>query len=188
MKHQLNNVFGGLLTSHLVATPWMTARRGDGETWIFDWSALVFALAIGTTIVACRVGVVNNPTRSKDGIPPGMYFFTGSVALLAATGAFDARARWCFRRTSYRAASLAHVLCPIQRRRVPFLGQQQVFPALLRKTDALVVPAILPLILMIVWLLRVRFTNTCKKNPATRGGDVCSTPTWHVEPLVKQPR
>jgi hypothetical protein len=38
-----------------------------------------------------------------------------------------------------------------------FLGQQQVFPAALRKTAVLFVPAMLPLILMIFWLVRVRF-------------------------------
>ena len=37
MKHQSNNVFGGLLTIYMVATAWATARRRDGETSILDW-------------------------------------------------------------------------------------------------------------------------------------------------------
>jgi hypothetical protein len=40
-----------------------------------------------------------------------------------------------------------------------FLGQQQVFPAAIRKTGLLIVPAVLPLILLVFWLVRVRFTN-----------------------------
>jgi hypothetical protein len=44
-----------------------------------------------------------------------------------------------------------------------FLGQQQVFPAFLRKTNVLFVPALLPLLSLIFWLFRVRFTNAYKK-------------------------
>jgi hypothetical protein len=38
-----------------------------------------------------------------------------------------------------------------------FLGQQQVFPAFLRDSIFLTLPALLPLPLLIYWLLRVRF-------------------------------
>ena len=41
MKHQPNNVGGGILTFYLVGTAWLTARRRDGETSIFDWAALL---------------------------------------------------------------------------------------------------------------------------------------------------
>jgi uncharacterized membrane protein len=39
MKHQSNNVGGGILTCYLVATAWVTAKRKDGQTSIFDWAA-----------------------------------------------------------------------------------------------------------------------------------------------------
>jgi len=41
MKHQMNNVFGGVLTFYMVATAWVTVRRKDkdGQTGIFDWGA-----------------------------------------------------------------------------------------------------------------------------------------------------
>jgi len=41
-----------------------------------------------------------------------------------------------------------------------FLGQQQVFPAFVRKSNLLFLPGILPLILMILWLVRVRFYSS----------------------------
>jgi hypothetical protein len=44
-----------------------------------------------------------------------------------------------------------------------FLGQQRVFPASLRGAKVWFVPAFLPLILMIFWLLRVWFTNEYKR-------------------------
>ena len=48
MKSQMTNVFGGVLTFYLVATAWMTARRTDkdGGTGIFDFGALLLALAV----------------------------------------------------------------------------------------------------------------------------------------------
>src|SRR6266853_5942086 len=51
MKHQMNNVFGGVLAFYLVTTAWATARRRDGQTGIFDWGALLFALAVGAGII-----------------------------------------------------------------------------------------------------------------------------------------
>jgi uncharacterized membrane protein len=41
-----------------------------------------------------------------------------------------------------------------------FLGQQQVFPAALRGSILLVVLAIMPLILLVFWLFRVRFLKS----------------------------
>ena len=41
-----------------------------------------------------------------------------------------------------------------------FLARQQVFPALFRKTGVLFFLSFLPLILLIFWLIRVRFANT----------------------------
>src|SRR6266404_4148913 len=45
VKHQMNNVGGGILTFYLVATAWVTARRRDGETSTFYWAALLIPLA-----------------------------------------------------------------------------------------------------------------------------------------------
>ena len=49
MKHQPNNVFGGILTIYMVVTAWATARRRDGETGALDWLGCLFALTIGVT-------------------------------------------------------------------------------------------------------------------------------------------
>jgi len=57
------------------------------------------------------------------------------------------------------------------------LGQQQVFPAFLRKMNLLFLPAILPLMLLIFWLFRVRFTNAYKGKAMPRGGDAYSLRT-----------
>ena len=59
-----------------------------------------------------------------------------------------------------------------------FLGQgSKVFPAFILKTNVLFIPAILPLILLIFWLFRVRFTYAYKRTSMPRGADVYSLPT-----------
>ena len=178
MKSQMNNVFGGVLTFYLVATAWATARRRDGETGIFDWVALLVALALGAVIVTYGLEAANSQTGLKGGIPAGMYFFLGSVALLSAAGDLRmllhggvfgaqriARHLW---RMCYALFIASGSL---------FLGQQQVFPAFLRRTNVLFVPAVLPLIWMIFWLIRVRFTNAYKRKSLPSSGHVYSLRT-----------
>jgi hypothetical protein len=49
-----------------------------------------------------------------------------------------------------------------------FLGQPQVFPAALRGSIYLIVPAVLPLPLLIYWLIRVRFRDAYRIRPLAR--------------------
>jgi len=44
-----------------------------------------------------------------------------------------------------------------------FLARQHLFPELLRKTGSLVFLSLLPLLLMIFWLIRVRFTSAFRR-------------------------
>ncbi len=175
MKHQMNNVFGGVVTFYLLATAWVTARRRDGETSIFDWGALLIPLAIGIGLWISGLEAVHSQTRSKDGVPTGMHFFMGSVMLLAAAG----DVRMLVRGGVFGAKRIVRHLWRMCfglfiATGSFFLGQQQVFPAWLRKTNLLFVPAILPLILLIFWLVRVRFTNAYKRKSMPPGGDVYS--------------
>jgi uncharacterized membrane protein len=178
MKSQMNNVFGGVLTFYLVATAWVTARRRDGETGIVDWVALLVALALGAVIVTYGLEAANNQTGLKDGIPAGMYFFLGSVALLSAAG----DVRMLLRGGVFGAQRIARHLWRMCYALFIasgslFLGQQQVFPAFLRRTNVLFVPAVLPLILMIFWLVRVRFTNADNRKSMPSSGHVYSLRT-----------
>jgi hypothetical protein len=164
MKHEMSNVFGGVLAFYLVTTAWATARRRDGETGIFDWSALLFALAVGAGITAYGFEAANSPTGAKDGVPAGMYFFLASVALLSAAGDIRMLVRGGVFGVHRIARHLWRMCFSLFIATGSFfLGQQQVFPDWLRKTNVLFLPAILPLILLIFWLFRVRFANTHKE-------------------------
>ena len=160
VKHQNGNILGGIFTFYLVLTAWLTARRRDAKPGIFDWAALVIVAPIGALVLAeglkKALGVV-----PPDGVPTGMNFFLGSIILLAAAG--DIRMikhggifgrqrivrhlwRMCF---GFFIATGSF-----------FLSQAfKLFPALKATRTVLIVPAILPLILLIFWLVRVRFST-----------------------------
>ena len=170
MKHQMNNVFGGVLAFYLVTTAWATARRRDGETGIFDWGALLVALAVGGSIVTYGFEAAKRPTHSIGGVPAGMFFFLGSVALLSAAGDVRMLVRggvFGVRRIARHLWRMCFSLFIATGSF--FLGQQQVFPDWLRKTNVLFIPAILPLILLIFWLSRVLFTDAFKRTASRYG-------------------
>jgi uncharacterized membrane protein len=161
MKSQTGNVLGGTLTFYLVATAWLTARRKDVESGILDWGMALIAFTVGAVAVTYGLAAANSPTGLKSGDPAGPYFLLGSVALIAGTG----DARMLLRRSISATQRLARHLWRMcfalfVAAASIFLARQQVFPALFRKTGVLFFLSFLPLMLLIFWLIRVRFPNT----------------------------
>jgi hypothetical protein len=176
-KHQTLNGLMGVLTFYLVATAWLTARRSDGKTVNFDWVALMLPLAVAAILVTYGLEAVNSQTGVKEGYPAPAYFVFGLFALLFGIG--DVRmlvhggvfggqriarhlGRMCF---ALFIAAGSFFLGPSNRplRLMMTLGfGHQIFPALLRP-PVLVLLALLPLVMMILWLFRVRFTTAYKK-------------------------
>ena len=177
-RHQPNNFGGGIATFYLIGTAWLTARRKDGETSRLDWVVLLIPLALGTLTWMSGLKVVRSGASSQDGVPVGMTFFMGSILLLAAAGDLRmllrggvfgskriARHLWrmCF---GLFIASGSFFLGPSNRplRLLSSVGLGQHLPAALFSTGLYLILTILPLILLVFWLLRVRFSNAYKRN------------------------
>lgn len=136
------------------------------------WVGFLFAFAIGLLGVIHGIQEAIGTRASAPGVPPFMDIFMSSVILLAGLGDLRmlvrgiagirriARHLWrmCF---GWFIATGSF-----------FLGQQQLFPARLRGSPLLLVLALLPLMLLIFWLIRVRFTNAFKKMSRPRAGQV----------------
>ncbi len=120
---------------------------------------MVLGIAIGVLSTALGFEVANSPSGRINGVPPAPLFVFGAVALLAGLG--DIRMilsrglqgrhrlvrhlwRMCF---SLFIASGSF-----------FLGQAQVFPKPMRIYPLLAIPAFLPLVFLIYWLVRVSLT------------------------------
>ena len=191
VRHQPNNIGGGILTVYLIGTAWLTARRRDGETSRLDWVALLIPLALGILLWMSGLEKMRTPGPPKDGVPAGMHFFMGSVMLLAAAGDVRmlvhggvlgekriARHLWrmCF---GLFIAAGSFFLGGANRplRLLSTVGLGQHLPLALFNTGLYLALTILPLILLIFWLIRVRFTNAAKKYSMPRGGDAYSLRT-----------
>jgi hypothetical protein len=173
VRHQPNNIGGGIFTFYLIGTAWLTARRGDGETSRFDWVVLLIPLALGMLTWMTGIKIVRSGASSQDGVPVGMTFFMGSVMLLAAAGDVRmlvrggvagtkriARHLWrmCF---GLFIAAGSFFLGPQNRplRLLSTVGVGKYLSPALFSTTLYLILTLLPLILLIFWLVRVRFTN-----------------------------
>jgi hypothetical protein len=171
----LGNVFGGASALYLVTTGWLTARRREGQTSIFDWGALLFGLAVGVPILTDGLRIVSGSIPPKPGVPVGMILFLGSVVLLAAAG--DVRMLVCggvFGRQRI-ARHLWRMCFGLFIATGSFLAQRRVLAFLGGPKIMLLAP--LPLILMIFWLIRVRFQNAYERKSLPGSGDVHPLPT-----------
>lgn len=164
MKQQSINFVVGVLTFYLVATAWKAAKRKEGEIGMFEVVAMLVAFGIGTvSIVFGREGA-QSPTGLKDGFPAIAYFIFGSIALFAA--ALDSTV--LLRRGISGAQRIARHLwrmcfALLIAALSLFLGKQQHFPAVLRKTHLLPVPVILIALATIYWFTRVLFWGAHKE-------------------------
>jgi hypothetical protein len=173
VRNQPNNIGGGILTFYLIGTAWLAARRRDGETNRLDWVAFLIPLALGILTWRTGLRVLRSGASSLDGVPVGMTFFMGSIMLLAAAGdvrmllrggVFGAQRiarhlwRMCF---GLFIAAGSFFLGPSNRplRLLSAVGLGQHLSPVLFGTSLYLVLTILPLILLIFWLVRVRFAN-----------------------------
>jgi hypothetical protein len=173
MRHEPSNISGGTLTFYLIGTAWLTARRRDGENNRFDWVVLLIPLALGILTWMNGIKIVRSGASSQNGVPVGMTFFMGTVMLLAAAGDVRmlvggglygakriARHLWrmCF---GLFIAAGSFFLGPSNRplRLLSAVGLGQHLTPALFSTTLYLVLTILPLILLIFWLVRVRYAN-----------------------------
>jgi hypothetical protein len=179
VKHQPNNIGGGILTCYLVGTAWLTARRKDGQSSRADWLLFLIPLVLGLLTWSNGLQVVRRGASSQDGVPVGVIFFTGSIMLLAATGDLRMLLNHGFlgakrlRRHLWRMcyglfiASGSFFLGPQNRplRLLSSVGLGRHLPAALFSTPLYLFLTVLPLLLLIFWMVRLRFASADKQEP-----------------------
>jgi len=121
-------------------------------------------LAIGVLGWSNGVHAFFSETGSKYGVPAGMHLFMGTVCLLAAAGDVRMLLRGGVFGTQRVARHLWRMCFGLFIATGSFfLGQAvKVFPFLANQIDLLIIAAVLPLLLLIFWLLRVRFSAAYK--------------------------
>lgn len=139
----------------------MAARRRAVQTGIFDWVALLFAMFVGIACIVYGFKAINGQTH--DGVPAGMKFFFGFVIFAAAAGDIRMLARGGVSGAKRIARHLWRMCFGLFIASGSFfLGRQGIFPEFVRKSNGPILLTVLPLMLLVVWLVRVRFTSHYK--------------------------
>jgi hypothetical protein len=164
---QFGNIAGGALATYLVLTAWITVKRKAGTAGRAELALFAAAFATAGLLLYWGVLASTSAKGTFQGYGAPLYFVFGSFATLFAAldlkvilrGGISGVARiarhlWrmCFA-LFFAAASF-------------FLGQQKVMPAFMHGSPLLYVPALAPLVLMIFWLVRVRYGKRFGKRTA----------------------
>jgi uncharacterized membrane protein len=173
VEHEPDSVAGGLLTFYMVATAWLTARREDGKTSRLDWFALPIPLVLGILTWITGLRDLRSGASGQDGSQVGMGLFMGSVMLMAAAGDVRMLLRGGLFGTSRIARHLWRMCFGLfiaagsfflggnnrPLRLLSSVGIGQHLPQALFSVGLYSILTFLPLVLLIFWLIRVRFRN-----------------------------
>jgi uncharacterized membrane protein len=160
IRWQPANIVGGSLAVYMVGTGVLTLRRRSQSSFWVDAAAVALALGIGYFSLTIGLRVLHSASGRIDGVPPAPLFVFAAVTLLAVLG--DVRTM-VMRGLQGRQRLVRHLWRMCFALFIAsgsfFLGQAKVIPKPIRILPLLAIPAFLPLLLMIYWLVRVRFTK-----------------------------
>jgi hypothetical protein len=154
------NVMGGWLAFYMVTTALLTTRRRATRVEWLDLAAVLLGLVVAAAGFTWGIMASRNANGTLDSYPAQLYLIFGAIALLSVVG--DARmllkgGLQGRRRVARHLWRMCFAL--FMATGSFFLGQAKVFPKALRIFPLLMVPALLPLVLMLYWLVRVTFVK-----------------------------
>ena len=169
LPQRLSSV-AGAITFYLTATAWMTVRRPAGTIGRFEVIALAVALAAAIADATLALQGLSRADRLVDGQSPEPGFVFGALSLFAAgldlnlvlRGGLSGRNRVA--RHLWRMCAALFIAATSL-----FLGQPQVFPAVLRGSPVLMIPELAVLGAMIFWLARVRAAAGARRTASDAG-------------------
>ena len=164
---QRMNIAAGVFTIYLVLSAWSAARRKPGDAGRVE----VATLLIGIAAFAICAWLIWVGSQSAEGVVDGQDYHPLIVfAALAALGVFlDVRMlrRGGITGVSRIARHLWRMCLALFIASASFfLGQPQLFPTWLSSSNALFIPALVPLVLLIVWMLRLRIGRRWRTVPS----------------------
>ena len=168
---QMANVAAGTMTLYLVASSWLTIRRKDGGVGRFEKGGLAVALAVTAAGVVFILLARNSPTGTIGNTPPQAFYVFVLVGAIAAAGDLRMILRGGISGATRIARHLWRMCAALFIASGSFfLGQQKVMPTFMQGSPWLFVPVIAPLLLMVFWLIRIRFTRRIDADPIAEIG------------------
>jgi uncharacterized membrane protein len=163
VKGEPGNAVGGMLMCYLAATAWAVVWRKAGEIGVFEYGAAFVGLTAAAVMLSLGVWVERHGPFT-DGLPDGPYFAFGTVALLCAISDVRMLVRGGLVGAQRMTRHVARMGLALSFGTISlFLGKQQHFPAALVKSHVLNVPILIVAVVIIYWVIRVRFGKAYKR-------------------------
>lgn len=154
------SLMGGVLVIYLVVTSLITIRRTHRRLDWVSMTSMFAALSIGIAFTRLGLDGLNSADGTLDGLPPQPMFGFGAVALMAALGDLRLTVAREVRRPYRIARHLWRMCFALLLAAVSFfLGQADVIPEPIRHTALLAIPPLAVIVLLIYWMLRVRWPS-----------------------------
>ena len=152
------NVMAGVLTLYLVWSGWMSVRSKQLIAGRPELIGLLIALTSVATGVVWAIQASNSPNGTLDNTPPQAFYVFIIIGTLASIGdlrlILNGRISGAPRLSRHLwRMSIALLIASGSF----FLGQQRVMPVWMRGSPWLLVPTFTPLLVMLYWLVRIRF-------------------------------
>jgi hypothetical protein len=154
---------GGFFIIYFVLTAWTTVRPLPAANRQVEVGLMIIALAMAAQGLVAAATAIGSHSTSVGGVPVGMVLFTSVVLLLAVVG--DARMFWSngIHGTRRIARHLWRMCFALFIASGSFLlGQMQFIPRPLRVLPVLMFLAVLPLLLLLYWMWRVRLRRNIR--------------------------
>jgi len=157
LLHDRPSTIAGVMTLYLLVSAFLTVRRREATIGRLEIFASFVPLGVAAAGVSFMLMANGDPSGTIDGQPPqALYVFAivGTIAALSDIKVILARGISGVQRIARHLWRMCTALFIASGSL--FLGQPQVFPAAIRHSGILFVPALAPLIFLIFWMVRVR--------------------------------
>jgi len=153
-----SSVLGGVIASYMVVTALTTVRQRTAGSVRLDIGLMLVGATMGAATIMMGFEALANPGNMTDGVPAGMLFFTGGVALLASASDLRAKRSGGLRGARRLARHLWRMCYALFIAAGSFfLGQADEFPEEIRIFPLLAMPILIVFGMMFYWLWRLRF-------------------------------
>jgi hypothetical protein len=133
---------GGTMAFYLTATAWVTVMRQPDRIGRFEIGAALAAFGIAIAGYSFGLDAANNANGLKDGYPPMLFYIFASAALLGAVLDVRMIKRGGFKGAARTTRHLTRMcLAMYMATGSFFLGQAKLFPAAVRESGVLLIPA-----------------------------------------------
>jgi uncharacterized membrane protein len=157
IRDQSINISASTVTFYMIVTSWVAATRKDGEIGRFETAALL--LGLGVTASAFLFAL-------RGGDVQVVHYVFGSIAAIGVLSDVNVLARGGLSGRQRIARHLWRMsFAMLVATGAYFAGQPRFVPAILRETNLNFLPIVLVLVLLMFWLVRVRFTRWWSETP-----------------------